>query len=95
MAENRKKTKTPPGFLDSKDGDFFIWLDMLEGLIVAQDRNIPFTQVALVTTDKKTDWSRGGIAHPILCAEVRTLIGVPFETWDIGKLMREVAAFSG
>ena len=94
LAVHRKRTKTPPGFKDDLDGDFFVWLDMLDSLLIAQSRQIPFHKVVLVSNDKKLDWSREGIAHPILSAELMTLIGVPFETWDVFKLVRNVAAES-
>lgn len=95
LAIHRKMTKTPPGFRDEGDGDFFVWLDMLCALLLAKDRGFAFTQVVLVTNDKKPDWSREGIAHPILSAELAALLDVSFETWDIKKLAREVAAYSG
>lgn len=36
IAAHRKRTKTPPGFRDDGDGDFFIWVDFLTGLQHAQ-----------------------------------------------------------
>ena len=86
LAAHRKRTRTPPGFKDDGDGDFFVWLDMPDSLLAAKARNIRFDQVVLITNDKKPDWSREGIAHPLLSAEVRALTGVPFETWDVNKL---------
>lgn len=94
LAAHRKRTKTPPGFKDDLDGDFFVWLDMLDSLLIAQSRHVPFDKVVLVSNDKKPDWSREGIAHPILSAELMALIGVPFETWDVGKLVQKVATAS-
>jgi hypothetical protein len=94
LAAHRKKTKTPPGFKDDGDGDFFVWLDALDALLVARARKMPFDHVVLVTNDKKLDWSREGIAHPMLSAEVRALVGVPFETWDVAKLVQQVTAVS-
>jgi hypothetical protein len=88
----RKKTKTPPGFRDDGDGDFFIWVDLLTGLMEAQASGEKYERVALVSLDKKIDWSRAGMAHPILVAEVRTLLKVPFEIWTIDKLAAEIAA---
>ena len=32
IAGQRKRTRTPPGFKDDSDGDFFIWVDFLSGL---------------------------------------------------------------
>lgn len=92
VAAQRKRTKTPPGFKDDLDGDFFLWLDMLDSLLIARSRNIAFEHVVLVSNDRKLDWSREGIAHPILSAEINALLGVPFETWDVPKLVRQVAA---
>lgn len=94
LASHRKRTKTPPGFKDDGDGDFFVWLDLLQGVLIAKERDHTFSRVALVTHDKKLDWSREGIAHPVLNAEMQALAGVPFETWDITKLVREVASYS-
>lgn len=95
LAAHRKKTKTPPGFKDEGDGDFFVWLDMLDALLIAKHRGLQFQHVVLVTNDRKPDWSREGIAHPVLSAEVETLVGVPFETWDVSKLVQKVSAVSG
>lgn len=92
FSRNRKRTKTPPGFKDDLDGDFFVWLDMLDCLLIARSRQIHFDSVVLVSNDKKLDWSREGIAHPILSAEIAALLGVPFETWDVQKLVQKVAA---
>jgi hypothetical protein len=94
MAEHRSRTKTPPGFKDAGDGDFFIWLDLLKGLLLANNNGLTFDRVVLVTNDKKIDWSREGVPHPILSAELQALIGVPFETWTLDRLVRDVAAFS-
>lgn len=93
LAHHRKQTKTPPGFRDNGDGDFFVWLDLLQGLLVAKEREIDFSSVVLVTNDKKLDWSREGIAHPTLCAEVHAIVGVPFETWDVARLVKEVSSY--
>jgi len=94
MAEIRNKTKTPPGFKDHGDGDFFIWLDLLKALLLTKEQGSTFDRVVLVTNDKKADWSREGIPHPILSAEINALVGVPLETWTLDKLVRQVAAFS-
>jgi PIN like domain len=88
----RKKTKTPPGFRDDGDGDFYIWVDLLTGLLEAKAKGEKYDRVALVSLDKKLDWSRAGVAHPILVAEVRALLDVPFEIWTIDKLATEIAA---
>lgn len=94
MAAQRKRTKTPPGFKDDSDGDFFIWVDMLDSLLSARSAGVAFQHVVLVSNDRKLDWSREGVAHPILSAEMNALLGVPFETWDVNKLVRRVAAAS-
>jgi hypothetical protein len=88
----RKTTKTPPGFRDDGDGDYFIWVDLLTGLLDAQVRGEKYGRVVFVSLDKKVDWSRAGVAHPILVAEVRALLNVPFEIWTIDKLATEIAA---
>jgi hypothetical protein len=94
MAACRKMTKTPPGFKDPGDGDFFIWLDLLKALLLARENGRTFDRVILVTNDKKSDWSREGVPHPILSAELLALTGVPLETWNLDRLVREVASFS-
>ncbi len=92
IALNRKNTKTPPGFKDDGDGDFFVWVDLLTGLYRAKMEKILFSKVVFVTRDKKMDWSREGVPHPILSAEIFSLFEVPFEIWDIDRLSREVAS---
>lgn len=94
MATCRKMTKTPPGFKDPGDGDFFIWLDLLKAVLLARENGSAFDRVILVTNDKKPDWSREGVPHPILNAELLALTGVQLETWSLDRLVREVAAFS-
>jgi hypothetical protein len=91
IAAQRKRTKTPPGFKDDGDGDFFIWVDLLNGLMQARDEARAFKRVILVTQDVKKDWSRAGMAHPILVAEVAALLGVPFETWTLDQLAAAIA----
>lgn len=91
MAINRKRTKTPPGFKDDGDGDFFLWLDFLYGLLKAKNANQEFNHAVILTHDKKLDWSRAGIAHPILTAEVQELVGVPFDVWTIEQLHEAIA----
>ena len=94
IAAHRKSTKTPPGFKDDGDGDFFVWLDMLDALLQARSQGSAFEQVVLVSNDRKPDWSREGIAHPILSAEMAALVSAPFETWDVAKLAQKVAMAS-
>ena len=90
IAVQRKKTKTPPGFRDSGDGDFYIWADTLRGLQISKRNSIRFDKVALITEDVKPDWSRAGMAHPVLSAEISALFGVPFELWKLDKLAEMV-----
>lgn len=90
IAAQRKRTKTPPGFKDDGDGDFFIWVDLLKGLLQARDEAKAFGRVVLVTQDVKKDWSRAGMAHPILVAEVNALLGVQFETWTMDQLAQAI-----
>jgi hypothetical protein len=92
LAAQRKRTRTPPGFKDDGDGDFFIWVDLLTGLQLARSRGQHFTRAVLVSGDRKIDWSRNGITHPVLVAEIRALLDVPFEIWPIQKLNDAIAA---
>lgn len=92
IADLRKRTKTPPGFRDEGDGDFFIWVDLLTGLQQSRVNGKEFSRVVLVSLDKKLDWSRAGVAHPILAAEVRALFNVSFEIWTIDKLAIKISA---
>jgi hypothetical protein len=90
IARQRKRTKTPPGFKDDGDGDFFIWADLLRGLQEARRKKAIFEHVALVTEDKKPDWSRALMPHPILSAELRALVAAHFSIWRLDKLADEV-----
>ena len=92
IAALRKKSKTPPGFKDEGDGDFFIWVDLLTGLLQARRDGEHFSRVVLVSNDQKIDWSRAGVAHPILAAEVHALLNVPFEIWNLDRLAKEVGS---
>jgi hypothetical protein len=85
LAAMRKSTKTPPGFKDPGDGDFFIWVDFLTGLMNSGRRK-PYGKVVFLTDDVKIDWSRSGVAHPILRAEIMTLFGKPFHVLTLKKL---------
>lgn len=85
LVQIRNSTKTPPGFKDAGDGDFFVWADFLLGLLRARRAGADFDSVVLITEDTKPDWSSGSVAHPILVAEVEALLGVPFETWTLDK----------
>ncbi|MDO6385335.1 PIN-like domain-containing protein [Uliginosibacterium sp. 31-12] len=90
IAITRKRTKTPPGFKDDGDGDFYTWADFLLGLLEAREKNYRFDHVIIVTQDRKIDWSRDGAAHPILRAEIYQLFGVNFELWTIDQLAKAV-----
>lgn len=86
MSEQRKKLKTPPGFKDTGDGDFFVWADLLFGMMSLKDKGVHFTRLILITNDSKLDWCRGEKAHPLLVAEVWSLLGVDFEIRTLDKL---------
>lgn len=90
FADQRQKTKTPPGFQDAGDGDFFIWLDALSGLHSARSKRQRFSGVALVSFDKKKDWLSNGIPHPLLASEIKALFGAKFMVWDLNRLVTEV-----
>ncbi|WP_169493191.1 PIN-like domain-containing protein [Novosphingobium olei] len=89
-AEVRKKSKTPPGFKDGGDGDFFVWADLLLALAELKSEDVRYERVTLVTLDKKIDWSRGGIPHPILSAEIHAICGAKFETVTVDTLARRL-----
>jgi hypothetical protein len=85
IAITRKRTKTPPGFKDDGDGDFYIWIEFLGGLMQAKDSGQNFQHAVILTNDQKIDWSRAGIAHPVLTAEVAKLVDVTFEVWTVDQ----------
>lgn len=86
IASVRKKTKTPPGFKDDLHGDFFVWADLLFGLEKIKATVPDLERVILVTLDRKIDWSRDGIPHPILTSEIKEICGASFETITIDTL---------
>ncbi|MGF6697599.1 hypothetical protein OKW38_002211 [Paraburkholderia sp. MM5496-R1] len=92
IAENRKLTKTPPGFKDDGHGDFYIWAEFIFGLLRAKKDGRTFDHAVLVTNDQKIDWSRGGVAHPILTAEVMRATGASFEVWSLERLWKAINA---
>lgn len=92
IAAQRKRTKTPPGFKDDGDGDFYIWIDLLLGLCEARAAGEAFDRVVLVSQDRKADWMRESVAHPLLASEVNSLLSVPFEIWSLQKLADEIGA---
>jgi hypothetical protein len=89
-AEVRKKSKTPPGFKDGGDGDFFVWADLLLALAELKEEGVEYQRVTLVTLEKKIDWSRGGIPHPILSAEIHAICGAEFETVTVEILAKRL-----
>jgi hypothetical protein len=92
LAHTRKRTKTPPGFRDEGDGDFFVWADFLFGLIVSAPDRERFDHVVLLTNDIKSDWSTAGTPHPLLSAEIEALFGVNFDLWTLDKFATVVSA---
>jgi hypothetical protein len=90
LAAMRKRFKAPPGFKDDGDGDFFVWVELLNGLLMAKEQSRHFDSVLLVTDDTKKDWSTGGTPHPILAAEVRALVDVPFYVMPLADLKKAV-----
>lgn len=90
IALERDRTKTPPGFEDPGNGDLYVWAEYLLALMQAKREGADFELAVLVTDDKKRDWGLGGEAHPVLIAELRELVGVPFETWSIHRLRDHV-----
>lgn len=92
LAQQRKRTKTPPGFKDQGDGDFYVWADFLAGIVRAKRSGKAFNRSVFVTLDKKPDWSRENIAHPILAAEAKAAGEKPFELWNLDRLAKEVDA---
>jgi hypothetical protein len=92
IASIRKSTKTPPGFKDESDGDFFVWADLLLGVAMLARKGFSPLRVVLVTNDSKIDWSRNGVPHPILSAEMKALSGATFQIWSLDDLARMVSA---
>ncbi|HCL3684777.1 PIN-like domain-containing protein [Pseudomonas aeruginosa] len=83
MAAARKRTRTPPGFKDDGDGDFYVWLDLLYGLMKTKHQGVKFSHVIFVTNDAKVDWSRNGMPHPILAAEMEAAVGATLEVLKV------------
>lgn len=94
FAAVRKRTKTPPGFKDEGDGDYFVWLDFLYGLRLSR-RSAAFGRAILVSDDRKMDWVKGGVAHPTLTAECAKYVGVGLEIWPIKRLVDATRDISG
>ena len=91
IALQRKLSKTPPGFKDDGDGDFLVWVDALWGLSRSRSDGAEFSNVILLTNDKKIDWCRGSTAHPILYAEMKALLSVHFEVWTLDHFAQAIA----
>ena len=92
LAEHRHRTKTPPGFEDSRLSDFFVWADFLLGLSVAGTRGAKYSKAVFVTNERKVDWIRNHVAHPVLAAEARAVSGRPFAIWSVDKLAERIGA---
>lgn len=92
IAAHRKLTKTPPGFKDDGNGDFFVWCDSLTALCEVQRLGQDFPAVVLVTDDTKKDWSTGGTTHPTLYAECVALLGVPLQCWSVKQFAAAIAS---
>lgn len=90
LAEFRNRTKTPPGFMDSGDGDFLVWVEFLVGLHWEKAEGREFQKVVFITGDQKKDWSRAGQPHPVLSAEVKKLVGVGLEVWSLDDFVKAV-----
>lgn len=94
-AQQRKRTKTPPGFRDDGDGDFYVWAEFLGGLMSAQSEGLEFESALLVTDDVKKDWSTNGTPNPILAAEMQALVGVPFHVMKPADLKAGIKELVG
>ncbi len=92
LSQERKQCRTPPGFKDSGDGDFFVWVETLCALGIAREKGIEFNSLILVTNDKKEDWSRSRIPHPILFAEVEALYNASLRMWSLDELSGAIPA---
>lgn len=89
ISHERDACRTPPGFKDKdKSGDLYVWAEFLLGLLEGKLAGHDFEMAVLLTRDKKADWGKGGYAHPFLSAELRELVGVEFETWDMNEMMQ-------
>lgn len=89
FAVHRQNTKTPPGFRDKlgNDGDFFVWLDTLRGVQILLQRGARPAWLVFVTNDKKDDWSRDGMPHPVLTAELKAICGIDLCIVDLKKFL--------
>lgn len=92
FALHRQNTKTPPGFRDKagNDGDFFVWLDALRGVQIIRKSGARPEWLVFVTNDKKEDWSRDGMAHPLLTAELQAACAMRLCIVDLDKFVKLV-----
>ena len=90
IAEFRKRAKTPPGFKDKLDGDFYVWVDLLYGLSLLKLKRRPVKHVILVSQDSKADWVQNKIPHPVLSAEIKAITKGTFEICDISSLSKKL-----
>ncbi len=93
IAAYRKLSKTPPGFKDDGDGDFLVWVDALFGLFRERLKGRNFSSVILLSNDKKIDWCRGHVAHPILHAEMKAILTAHFEVWTLDNFAEKIQEF--
>ena len=91
LAEHRRNTQTPPGFEDVRHGDFFVWSDFLLGLMIACSSGKTYERTVFVTNEKKKDWVRNDVAHPVLTAEAKAVSGLPFAIWSLDTLADRLA----
>ena len=92
LADHRHQTKTPPGFQDARNGDFFVWADFLLGLRVANAEGFKYEHSVFVTNEKKVDWIRNSVAHPVLSAEAAAVSGVSFTIWSLDQLAENISS---
>lgn len=90
IAQSRKMSKIPPGFLDDRDGDFYVWAEFLLGLLTMKKNKSNFESAFVITDDRKPDWSFNNSPHPVLSAEVKKIVGVPFGILTIEQLVNKV-----
>ena len=90
MARSRKLSKTPPGFKDEGDGDFWVWVDLLYGLFEEKCNSNNFNSVILLTLDRKKDWISKNSPHPILSAEVEAVLNSNLIILTIDELADEI-----
>ena len=85
-ARRRKEAKVPPGFKDSRPGDYLIWRQTLD------EAGRSGRPVVFVTDDRKEDWwwdEQGETLGPRgeLIVEMRREAGVPFYMYTPDRLM--------